>query len=146
MNIYKIYSKDNDNYCSYIGANSLKEVKNIYVNNNKNSLSNIINIDTIEIGTGATQIVGSDFYPFTIIEIINDKKIVVQSDDAKPDVENGFDYFTNQIYKITPNPNGKVLTLSLRKNNLWVEVGKASKNPATFFSLGNRIALQNPSF
>lgn len=95
-----------------------------------------------EIGMGGTMSCGSDCYPYTVIEINKTgTKIKIQQDSAKPDKENGYDYYGNQVYIYSPNPNGPIHEMSLRKNGRWTEVGSTSS-----VSLGGRRQYQNPSF
>lgn len=44
---------------------------------------------TPEVGMGATEVVGSDRYPYTIVKVVNPKKIVVQRDDYRRTDNNG---------------------------------------------------------
>jgi len=100
--------------------------------------------DLIEprIGMGATLGVGSDCYPATIVEMNKEKtKIIIQQDSFEPDKDNGYDFYSNQVYIITPDPIAKRRIFSLRKNGSWVEMlGKQR------LSVGHRRAYQDPSF
>lgn len=74
-----------------------------------------------EVGMGATEICWSDRHAYTIIEVINDTKIVVQQDKATRTDANGMS--DAQSYAFSPDLSGSKRTLSLRKNGRWVPVG-----------------------
>ncbi len=101
------------------------------------------------VGMGATQQVGSDCYPYTIVKVISDKRIVVQADNAVPDHDNGYNYYSNQVWIFTPNTDAKEITLSLRKNGKWLPIGSSISNGGCYasgFGIGNRYKHQNPSY
>ena len=81
-----------------------------------------------EIGMGATELCYSDRNPYTIIEIINPNKIIVQEDDAVNVGKVCYD----QDWKITPNPNGQKFTLINTKKGWKVLKGE------TRFIIGKR--------
>jgi hypothetical protein len=94
-----------------------------------------------KVGMGVTQIVGSDRYPFTIVRVINDKKIVVTKDSVGPnkkiDPEQSYDYQTNW--------DGFNIILTLRNNGRWREQGEPTKGGCPWH-IGSRRFYQNPSF
>lgn len=93
-----------------------------------------------EIGMGATAYVGSDEYPYTIIDINKNKtRIKIQRDDAKP--AKGYDYNSNQVYDYSRNPNGPIIEVSLRKDAHWKVL-----NSTTRVTIGTRSKYTNPSF
>ena len=96
----------------------------------------------IEIGVGATKSVGSDRYPYTVAEIVSPKKIKVQADSYRRTDSNGFS--ESQTYEFSPNPDARIVVLTLRKNGQWVEQGE-SMNGSRYY-IGTRNAYQDPSF
>ena len=90
---------------------------------------------------GATLGVGSDRYPYTILTR-TERKITAQKDSFR--AAPGSDYFGEQKWDITPNPNAEIETFTLRKNGKWIKVGDSMKgcrlNP------GNRSAYKDPCF
>lgn len=94
---------------------------------------------TPEVGMGVTERIGSDCYPYTLIQIINPKTIVIQSDDYKCT-----DY-KFQNYDITPNPDGGKITLTLRKNGRWKRKNATIKDSFNY-GLGHRRAYQDPHY
>jgi len=76
------------------------------------------------VGMGATKYLYTDRHPYTIVEVISPKKIVVQADSTKadPDKPGGPGY---QNWVITPNPDGYKETLTLRKDGKWRRVGES---------------------
>jgi len=100
------------------------------------------NIDPIEpeVGMGATLSIGSDCYPATIIETNKTKtKIIIQQD--LQEIDEGYDYYSNQVYKFIRNPDGEKRTFTLRKNGYWMEM-----NGRQILSIGHKRAYQDPSF
>ena len=63
----------------------------------------------IQIDSPCTVSVGSDRYGATVVEV-SPKRIVVQYDDAR---QTG-DYYGNQQWEHTRNPNGRTVTFTLR--------------------------------
>lgn len=96
----------------------------------------------LKVGIGATEIVGSDRYPYTVVEVLSDKKIVVQADDYKRTDKNGMS--ESQTYEYTPNPNSLRVVVTLRKNGRWVREGESGKGRG--FAIGHRDAHQDPHF
>lgn len=93
-----------------------------------------------KIGMGATVHVGSDEYPYTIIDINKNKtRIKIQLDDAKP--AKGYDYNSNQVYDYSRNPNGPIIEVSLRKDARWKVL-----NSTTRVVIGTRSKYADPSF
>ncbi len=97
---------------------------------------------TPAIGMGATYVCGSDRYPYTIIEIVSDRMIRVQSDIYTP--ADGYNYYSNQVHDFTPDPDGGIVTLTLRKNGRWIEKGQSIKSFG--YAIGSRRAYSDPSF
>ena len=96
------------------------------------------------VGMPATEGVGSDSYPCTIIDVSrNGKKVKVQRNSFKG--APGSNYFTNQEWIIDPEPSGEVLVFSLRKNGRWILQGGAI-NCGCSLHLGHRSARQDPHF
>lgn len=60
----------------------------------------------------------SDSYPATIISR-TEKEIVVQERDTGPNKR----VWPEQEFDTFPNPNGRIMTFTLRKNGRWVEKG-----------------------
>lgn len=93
-----------------------------------------------EIGMGAIVACGSDCYPYTIIEINKTgTKIKIQEDNSHrlP----GFDYYSDQKYDYSPNPNGITHNISLRKDGVWRIVNSNQR-----ISIGHRRRYEDPSF
>ena len=92
------------------------------------------------VGMGVTQGVGSDRYPFTVVEVINERRIVVQADEFVRTDHNGLS--ESQEYSYTPNPDARKIVLSKRKSGVWREVRTSDGN----FYPGHREAYLDPSF
>ncbi len=99
-------------------------------------------IITPVVGMGVTQCFISDRHAFTIIEV-SKNKIVVQEDTATK-VEN-YDYYSNQHFTYSPNPDGRKITLTLRRDGVWREDG-TKKNCGQHWQLNMRRQYQDPSF
>jgi len=112
-------------------------------NNKMNPLQTNRNFVIPIIGQGVTMGVGSDCYPCTIVEISNNnKKIVIQMDEAEP--AEGFKYFGNQVYNITPCPTGIKSIWTWRKSGVWVRFRMAKS--VGYLSMNGRRKYTDPSF
>jgi hypothetical protein len=98
---------------------------------------------TPELGMGATELCYSDRRAYTVVLLIDAKTIVAQADHAVRTDNNGMS--DSQSYRYEPNPEGRTVTLTLRKNGNWIEKGQPMKN-GTVFALGYRNAYYDYSF
>jgi len=96
--------------------------------------------DTPVVGMGATRSSGSDSYPYTIIEI-RGKRLVIQEDTAIR-VEENAGYGAAQNYVYLRNPNGSKLTVSLRKDGRYRQVGDSY----SVIGIGFRRKYYDPCF
>lgn len=96
------------------------------------------------VGMGVTRCVGSDRYPFTVIIVVNSRKIVVLGDSYRRIDNNGLS--EQQEYEYTPNSYGDEYTLTLRKNGQWVVEGEDMKKASCRWYIGERVAYKDPSF
>lgn len=97
-----------------------------------------------EIGMGATMPVGSDRYPYTIVSVSDNKKIiVVQADDYTATKDS--DYYSNQKYTYASNPKAEMETFKLRKNGAYVREGESMDRGSRLW-IGERRAYSDPSF
>jgi len=90
---------------------------------------------------GATLHVGSDCYPYTILTQ-SETKITAQRDNFR--AAEGSNWFGDQKWDITPDPQATIETFTLRKNGRWVKAGD-SLNGCSLSTKGRR-AYQDPSF
>ena len=86
----------------------------------------------IEVGMGATQLLWSDRYPYTITKILSKNKIQVQEDI--------YALQPNGSYEIKSNPDGEVKTL-IKTSKGWKVLGGT-----TYFCIGVRDIHIDPSF
>jgi len=94
-------------------------------------------------GMGVTQGAGSDRYPYTILDVSpSGKQIRIQEDNATPGP--GHNFYGSQCWVFTPNPNGRKITISLRKDGRWREVG--SGRGSSGYGIGHRDKYIDPSF
>ena len=100
-------------------------------------------VEIVVVGMGATYCVGSDCYPYTVVEVINQKKIVVTSDMYKATDKS--EYYGSQDYTYTSNPDGHRMVLTLRKNGRWIPQGSPMRGSCGF-TIGYRRAYRDPSF
>jgi len=109
---------------------------------------------TFEVGDGATYRTYTDYSAYTVIEVsCNGKTITLREDKAT--LLNGFNSgeedalkFTPggfaghvsgaQRYKFEPNPDGRVIKASLRKNGQWVRTGHPTSSPGCRVTKGRR--------
>ena len=98
----------------------------------------------ISIGTGVTQSVGSDCYPFTVIDVIDARTLRVQADRAivtRPMVE----YGDTVEYAYEPDLEAACYTITLRKDGRWRTKGSSMRDRCTFH-VGHRRQYYDPSF
>ena len=90
-------------------------------------------------GDAATLQVGSDSYPYTVIEVWKGgRQIVLQACKTKP--APGFDYYNNQEYIIEPDPDGKKIKANFAPKR------RRSYSDGTPVSIGRAHYYQDPSF
>ena len=95
------------------------------------------------VGMGATEYVGSDRYPNTIVKVITPKKIIVQRDNFTR--TDKIRLTKEQEYVYSRNGEASFVTVSLRKNGRWVTEGQKA-NGGIGFEIGYRRAYLDPSF
>lgn len=108
-----------------------------------NICGNGINVVKPEINMGATEICWTDRHAFTIVEIINDKTIVVQRDDVKRTDNLGMT--DSQQWECTPNSNNNTYIVTLRKNGKWITKGQSLKD-GTRWLIGSRMEYYDYCF
>lgn len=97
---------------------------------------------SIQVGQGATYIIGSDCYPYTVVEVVSEKRVIVQADDFERADNNG--QSESQSYEYKPNTDSIRIVVTLRKNGHWHRSGESIKSGC--FSFKGRRAYQDPSF
>lgn len=88
-----------------------------------------------EVGMGATMLCWTDRHACTVVEVKSPCCIVVQQDDATRTDKNGMSDCQTFEYKC--NPDGRLMTVTLRRNGRWVRQGDTMKG-GTSFGLGYR--------
>lgn len=96
----------------------------------------------IFVGQKLTYYCGSDRYPYEIFEI-NGDRLWIRELDATP--ADGFDYYSNQVYNYSSNPNGRMIELSKRKDGIYRPVGSKIRDPKYFY-FGYANYYSDPSF
>jgi hypothetical protein len=86
-----------------------------------------------EVGMGVTELMYSDRHPYTVVEILSDKRIVVQVDDSKRIDRNGFS--EEQKYEYTRRPDSERIELFLNKWGRWKRRGDSQ---GSTFLIGKR--------
>ncbi len=81
------------------------------------------------VGLGATYYCGSDRYPCTVIQVINDKRIVIMQHPGR----------------IRSADKTDTYTVTLRKNGKWHRVGTKHYHTG-YYVLGERDSYMDPSF
>ena len=97
-----------------------------------------------QLGMGATQHFISDRYPLTINEVINDRKTVAKADKSTRTDSNGFS--ESQTWVFEPDKNSMKVTLTRRKNGIWLPEGVPSRGAGYGFTIGARRRYVDPSF
>jgi hypothetical protein len=92
------------------------------------------------VGMGTTELCWTDRHAYTVVEVVSDRKIIVQRDTATRSDKDGMS--DSQSYTYTPNPNEPRLVLTLRKDGKWRRMGDSGN----VFALGFRQEYQDYSF
>lgn len=111
----------------------------------------------IKIGQRCSEIMYSDVNPYEVVEIISEKKIKVRSMNAELDkafnpeiIAGGFaGHCVNQRdqkWIITSNPNGAVITLTLRKSGKFRPVGAKDSYGSIWFDMSGARKLYDYNF
>lgn len=99
-------------------------------------------MDEIKVGDGVTWHIGSDRYPYTVIEVVGNFLLKIQEDTAVRTDSNGFS--EQQEYEFKPNPEGTVKVITRRNNGRWHERGR-DKTRGDVYTIGERLRYDNPS-
>jgi len=103
-----------------------------------------VNDVTPEVGMGATYGIGSDRYAATVVAVSNNgREIEVQEDQATPTDKHEF--FGQQDYTYTRNPEAPRMKFSLRRNGRWIRSGESMRGGMSL-GLGHRSQRIDPSF
>lgn len=111
-----------------------------------------------KIGDGATVHIGSDSYPYTVIEAASNSMasvVKIQADSAVPGP--GHDYYNKQVWTFAPFANGEVKMFrfehakaSLGWREIWLRKSTGRyvlRTPATYrLVIGERHKFSDPSF
>lgn len=99
----------------------------------------------IQVGDGATIVVGSDRYPATVIEVSDSQRVVaLQRDHYKRVDNNGMS--EDQTYEFSRDERGMVSIFSYReKTKDFVQKGSSAKNGIRAY-IGSRNAYYDFSF
>jgi hypothetical protein len=95
------------------------------------------------VGMGATECVGSDSNPYTVIAVnASGKTITLQADKYTRTDSNGLSEC--QEYTYERDPQGNIEVATLRKNGRYV--AKGSSQRGLYYHLGSRRRYRDPSF
>jgi hypothetical protein len=111
---------------------------------NHGSLNNEMVVSAADkpvVGMGATRIDWTDRHPFTVVEVLSDRRVVVQEDSYQRIDSNGMS--ENQSYEFTRNPEGEKVVISRRNNGVWRKVGATKTDK---FVIGSRDKYHDYSF
>ena len=110
-----------------------------------------------EVGMGATEYLVTDRNPYTIIEVMSEKRIKVQADNFK--VIKGGEHDGSAEYEYSRNSNGAIVTIAKAKNGRWYTAGRTIQcgngesyfqpggmKHGILFALGNRRRYYDPHF
>ena len=73
------------------------------------------------IGQGATKYVGSDRYAYEVVEVLNDRSILVREMRVIRMDQNGWS--SEQTYRFESDPDADVEHFTLRKGGYWIKKG-----------------------
>lgn len=104
-----------------------------------NRLMENMQSNTPQVGMGATKLLYSDSHAYTIVEVINEKVVIVKRDDVKA-LHKGMS--DSQEWEYTFNPKAQPITLKKHKKGYWYQVGDTT----TKFLLGVRQEFYDYTF
>lgn len=94
----------------------------------------------VKVGDGATFGIGSDRYPYSVVEVnATGTVLVIQCDNFTGGAAH--DYFGDQKWVFSPNKNGDKKTIKWHRGK-WIISGDKSGG----INIGKRDAYQDPSF
>ena len=90
-----------------------------------------------EVGMGASEFVGSDRYPYSVVSIVSPRECVVRLHGYKadPTKEGGMGH---QNWVVADQPSGQPRTVTLRKDGKWRIKGLRTRRNDSFFLLGRQ--------
>lgn len=95
------------------------------------------------IGDGATIYIGSDRTAATVVKV-TPKTVTLQRDNSTPAAD--FDFYANQSYDFTPNPEAGESVFSLRQDGKLYMRGTEMGRNGIRCSIGTRDQYRDPSF
>lgn len=102
------------------------------MSNTAENLSSEQDVIVPQVGMGATEVVGSDRYAYTIVEVVSSKKFYMVRDITR-----------GALYVRDLNPDAERVLVTLRKDGSW-HGGNTLKG--AFVHLGIRRTHMDPSF
>jgi len=95
-----------------------------------------------KVGDGATEFVGSDRYPYTVIKVHDGKRptLTLRKDRATRADDRGW-FTEQQDWNIEEDPDGREVVVTLRKDGRWRQ-----RANGRLFSIGSRRKYRDPSF
>lgn len=78
--------------------------------------------------------VGTDVYPYEIIEVVSDRKILVREMHTEPDHENGYNYYEGGPWKCISTDRYPIKAITKRKNGRWYPQGQKDWYNAFYLS------------
>lgn len=119
-----------------------KAIYHDVTNNAGTGFKDVVKDIEMYVGMPCTFGFGSDRYPAHIQRIsASGKTVWIQEANAEPDSDNGYDYFSNQVYIISPNSEGRIRKVTKRKNGQW----KLTEGGTTV-GFGHANKYQDPHF
>lgn len=98
-----------------------------------------------QIGMGATLGVGSDRYPYTIVEVSKSKKRIGVRRDNYTRLDGRGPYTENQEYEYHQTQGAAEEYYTLRENGRWVREGESMRGGSSM-GIGQRRYYQDPHF
>jgi hypothetical protein len=97
---------------------------------------------SVAVGTPATMTLGSDAYPYTVVEFSASKKtLVLRADQYRAKRDGSHDYYSNQSYDYRTNEQGQTIKATLRSDGRYRVSGGQQG-----ITLGYRVHRSDPSF
>ena len=95
------------------------------------------------VGQGATKYVGSDRYAYEVVEVLNDRSILVREMKVTRTDKNGWS--SEQTYRFEQDPDADVEQYTLRSNGYWIKKGVSMRYGSRLI-LGVQDHYMDPCF
>jgi len=96
------------------------------------------------VGMGVTQFSGSDRHPYTIADVVSERKIMVRADSMITLKDS--DLYGEQKYLYDYDKTSPEIAITKRKNGEWITMGDSMGTTGGRWHVGSREEYRDPHF